>query len=232
MKIEDAIIRVVDCETTGLDPKEHKVVEIACVDMSYKDGILNSTSQLINPKCDIPISAMAVHHITKDMVKEAPDMNDIWPNLKTGSFHAFAAHNAKFDFSFLDAELPKICSLRLAKHLWPNLESHTNQYLRYYLGAEVDPNIPIHRALGDATVTAEVLRRMLGIAVNEHGISEVEELISWIEKPVLLGTCMFGSKHRGEKWADVPKSYLRWMKEKVTDMDEDTAHTVEYYLSV
>lgn len=231
MKIKDAVIRVVDCETTGLEPKEHKVTEIACVDMNYDNGIISSTSSLINPEREIPITAMVIHHITDEMVKDAPKIEMVWPSMQEGNIHVMAAHNAKYDFSFLKTDKPILCSLRLARHLWPDLESHSNQYLRYYLKVKVNPEIPIHRALGDATITALILQKMMKIVVTEKGIDDIDALIKWIEEPVLLNICRFGNKHKGQKWSDVPRDYLQWMKEKVNDMDIDTGYTVDYYLN-
>lgn len=231
MKIEDALIRVVDCETTGIDPKEHRVIEVAYADLDYKMGIIGSGSSLIDPEMEIPISSMVVHHITNKMVKGAPKLEEVWPNFKEGNFHAMAAHNAQFDFAFLKTEMPAICTLRLARHLWPGLESYKNQYMRYYLGIEeVDSDVPMHRAMGDTTVTALILQKMLKLAVEEKGIGDLEELIEWANAPVLMETCRFG-KHYGKKWSEIPIDYLQWMKTNNVRMDDgDIAHTIEHYL--
>lgn len=233
MRIEDTLIRVIDCETTGIDPAEHRVIEVAYADLDYNRGIIGSGSSLVNPGMEIPISSMVVHHITNRMVEGAPSLEDVWPKMREGEFHAMAAHNAEFDFAFLETDAPKLCTLRLSRHLWPNLESHSNQYLRYYLGIdEVGADVPMHRAMGDAAVTALIMRKMLKIAVEERGISSLEKLIEWSSKPVLLETCGFGM-HKGSKWSEVPKSYLRWMKDKDVRMDDvDMAHTVEHYLNI
>jgi exodeoxyribonuclease X len=233
LEIKDAVFRVVDCETTGTNPEEDRVIEVASVDINYAGEILGSSSSLINPGREIPIRSMVVHHITNRMVEGAPKLEDVWPKLREGSFHAMAAHNAQFDFAFLETDSPKLCTLRLARHLWPELESHSNQYLRYYLGIEeVGADVPMHRAVGDATVTALAMRKMLKIAVEEKGMGSLEKLIEWSNGPVLLDKCWFG-KHRGSKWGDVPKDYLRWMRANNVRMDDaDIAHTVEHYLNM
>ncbi len=200
------------------------------MDLNYSEGILDSKCSLINPEMEIPIASMAVHHITNEMVKEAPKMEDVWPSFQEGEFQAMAAHNAQFDFSFLKTEMPTLCTFRLARHLWPELESHKNQHLRYYLKVDVDSDMPMHRALGDATVSALALQKMLKIAIEEKEVNELEGLIKWIQEPVLLNTCWFG-KHRGQKWAGVPIDYLQWMKKNNVQMDDvDIAHTVNHYL--
>lgn len=233
--IKDAIFRVADCETTGFDPKEHRVVEVATVDLTLADGIIDGATSLVNPMMQIPIDVMAIHHITNEMVAESPFFDTIWPMIRDGGVNgeniaAFVAHNAEFDFSFLPVvNLNKLCTLRVARHFWPDIDQHKNQYLRYYLGIKVNPDMAIHRALGDATITALNLQVMLKVATEEKGFVNVEDLIEFTERPVLLKTCRFGKKHYGDKWADLPKSYLTWMKGNVTDMDIDTAHTVDFY---
>jgi len=88
----------------------------------------------------------------------------------------------------------------------------------------------MHRAMGDTTVTALILQKMLRIAVEEKGIGDLERLIEWANEPVLLETCRFG-KHYGQKWSEVPTDYLQWMKTNNVRMeDRDIARTVEHYL--
>lgn len=237
-KITESIIRVADCETTGFDPKEHRVVEIACCDVTLADGIIDGATSLVNPEREIPIDVKAIHHITEEMVAGAPLFDAIWPSLREGGDHgseiaAFCAHNAEFDFAFLPVDThPKLCTLRVARHFWPDIEQHKNQYLRYYLGVKVNPDMVTHRALGDATVTALNLQVMLKVAVEEKGFVNIEDLIEFTNRPVLLKTCRFGKAHYDKKWSEVPKSYLAWMKQNVNDMDIDTAHTVAHYSKI
>ena len=90
--------------------------------------------------------------------------------MKPGSL--LAAHNAEFERGFLQRVMPGwvndhswICTLRCARHAWPELPSHANQFLRYHL--ELEPalrNCPRHaphRALGDTIVTAHLLLKLL-----------------------------------------------------------------------
>jgi len=207
--------RVIDIETTGLDPENDKIVEIAYTDVV--DGVISGTySQLINPGISIPYSASAINHITDSDVADAPLIDDIdWDRYKS---HLFVAHNAPFDSGFIKRYVGGdwICTKRCAQHVWPDLDSYSNQALRYYLGIDVkgDP----HRAAFDTMVTAGILLRILA----EHE----GDLVELSNTPVMQKTVRFG-QYRGQDWADVPKDYLRWMKSKGSDgWDEDTWYTI------
>jgi exodeoxyribonuclease X len=208
--------RVIDIETTGLDPEKDKIVEIAYTDVV--DGTIHGTySQMINPGVPIPHSASAINHITDSDVVDALTIDDIdWDKYKS---HLFVAHNAPFDSSFIKRYIGGdwICTKRCAQHVWPDLESYSNQALRYFLGIKVkgDP----HRAAFDTVVTANILLRIL----DEYD----GDLVELSNTPVKQKTVRFG-QHRGQAWVDVPTDYLRWMKSKGPDgWDEDTWFTVE-----
>src|SRR5262245_13381382 len=97
------IIRIVDLETTGLEPND-EVVEIAAVDLDCDTGEISAFgSQIIRPRNPIPPLASAVHHITDDDVADAPLWEDAWPQFINRDHRvvAFAAHNVSFDSRWL-----------------------------------------------------------------------------------------------------------------------------------
>lgn len=241
MLIRDTIFHVLDFETTGLDPLTDRVVEMAVVPCSVGNGVacLPVQSRLFNPGFPIPPAASAIHHITDSDVDGLPLFDTFDMAAVGGPNDAFAAHNADFDMGFIQGKTirPVICTMRLAKKLWPDLESYSNQYLRYFLKLSLPLEIKamsMHRALPDALVTAHLLlrelREVIALARNPDEAT-VEKLVAWIAEPILLTTVRFG-KHKGEKWADVPKSYLRWILEKMDDADSDLIHTTEHHLGL
>lgn len=224
---------VLDTETTGLDPREGaELVELAAV---VSEPLEDETeppifSELIRPERPIPPAAMAVHHITPDMVSSARDpalvVQDCAAQLRLGGSTFLVAHNARFDRQFLAAiPGPWICTWRCALHLWPEMESHSNQYLRYALGL-MDVGAPAtlhpHRALYDVLTTQAILREML----RGNSLGHLYDLTS---RPAVLHTCRFG-KYRGRLWQDVPRDYMQWCLRQ-EDMDEDVHHTCRHWLS-
>ncbi|BDU72062.1 exonuclease domain-containing protein [Mesoterricola silvestris] len=235
MSFGDLTYLVVDTETTGLNPPADKVVSVAGVWVRAGQGPFRRESFLVDPGIPIPPEASAIHHIVDRHVAGAPALGEVLPVFQKDDFDAYVAHNAAFDFGFLPrAGRPVLCTMRLARKVWPKLSKYSNQYLRYFLQLEVTEaeGLPAHEALADALVTSRLLLKELAwLQENpQPGVETIQDLIAWAEAPNLLETCQFGSKHRGVPWARVPKDYLAWMKREVKDMDPDLRHTVEHYL--
>lgn len=243
----DVRFGVVDFETTGFDPQKDRPCSFAAVLQTLAPGPREHYYCMMNPGIPIPPEASAVHHITGRMVENAPTpeqaMAHWWDNEPTSRCDVLVAHNAEFDSRFMEAvapgraSVPWLCTMRLAKKMWPDDAHSNNQYLRYRHNVQVvlPEGLTAHNALYDAIVTAGVLRMALDEYLSrcaEPGLVDILHIIDWTKEPMLLGTCRFGSKHYGEPWKEVPRSYLRWMMDKVEDMDVDTRHTVMHYLGV
>lgn len=217
-------IAVVDTETTGLDPEAGSIVELAVVTVPS----MRIYHSLVSPEHPIEIQAMAIHHITERMIMSAPKIEKAIADCFLNLADVIVAHSAGFDKGFLRIDKPWVCTWRCARQIWPDAPGYSNQILRYWLpdlDEEVCRNreimaLPPHRAAPDAWVTAHILKRML----KEHSI---DDLIEMTPKPILMKIVSFG-KHRGEKWEDVPKRYLRWMIEQ--DFDDDTKFTAKHHL--
>lgn len=202
------LIRVCDGETTGLDdPAE--LVEIGWTDVRHDGEAWAITSgphsMLVNPCMPITYPAMAVHHITEDMVRFAKSADEARQIVAHGA-DILCAHNAAFDARFVrDHGLPWICTFKAARTLWPDLQGHGNGSIRYERGLcpHDDRALPSHRAGPDTWVTAHILLELLKEA-------SVERLIEITENPVLLRTVDFG-EHSGKPWSEVPEKYLHWI---------------------
>ena len=231
------MIYVLDVETTGLDPKVDRVVELAVASVDpTSSAVVPIYEGFVDPGIPIPAEASAVHHITDDMVSGYPTFtNEVPPLLaridptlladpKT-SGAIFVAHNAPFDRDFLDGLIPAdrwIDTCRIAKHFYPDAPGYSNQVLRYWLGLKIDITNP-HRAMDDVRVTAKLfLHELTGDGLGGESIDRMLELS---QTPVLLKTVTFG-KHKGDLWRDVDRGYLSWASRQEWD-DSDIAWTVK-----
>ena len=232
------IVRIVDVETCGLPPDNAQVCEVATVDLVLADANVwtrgRMWSSLVNPGRPIPPEASAIHHIVDDMVKDAPTLDQlaetIWaPDGDHGLPDFFAAHEARFEKECLKAvgDSKWICTRKAPMTAWPDAPNHKNQTLRYWLGLKL-ANAALaepHRALGDAYVTAAILRRLLigaGLVVDD--------LVTISANPVLLPRLTFG-EHAMKPMAEVPLSYLDWIVNKSRGpWDEDILYTARKYL--
>lgn len=182
---------VVDVETTGGQPwGVDRVTEVAAV---YVDGdrVEVAFESLINPGRPIPWHITRLTGISDAMVREAPRFEDI-----AGEFAAhlvgrvFVAHNARFDFGFLDAEFSRVaptplgslvtgqlCTVRLARRLLSHLPRRNLDAVSAHYGVSISDR---HRASGDALATAQVLRGLLRDASHRgvHTWGDLDALLS------------------------------------------------------
>jgi DNA polymerase III subunit epsilon len=164
---------VFDTETTGLDPRDgHKVVEIGCIELM--DGVQTGRTfhHYLDPERDIPAETTEIHGITNEQVRGKPTFGQI-----ADAFLAFigdapmVAHNAEFDFRFVNAELENIGraplssarmvdTVKIAKRLYPGARLSLDA-LCSRLGIDTSARVK-HGALIDSQILAEVYMEMLG----------------------------------------------------------------------
>jgi len=101
---------IFDTETTGLDPKTgDRMVEIGCVEMIGRVETGRTFHAYYNPERDMPPAAEAVHGLSREFLSGKPLFNDTFADLIEFLGEApLVAHNAGFDFGFLNAELERI----------------------------------------------------------------------------------------------------------------------------
>jgi len=235
-----------DTETTGNTEKD-----ILC-QLAYKNYVKQSGEEetytsLFNPLMKIPPEASAVHHITNKMVKnassfkESPDYKKI-KSLFEDDNTIVVAHNAPFDLMILKKEdiIPKrfICTLRLSRYLDPEekIEKYNLQYLRYFLGIEVEASA--HDALGDVLVLEKLFERLENKLSEKENLGEketIEKMLEVSSHPSIFKSIKFG-KHNGKNIEEILKtdrSYLEWLLAQKIDsdqIDEDWIYTLKHYL--
>jgi len=200
-----------DTETTGTKPKTDAIIEIAAFDPERD----KTFSTLINPQKPIPEEATRVHHITDDMVKDAPPFSEVDPNFVQfceGDVVLIAHNNEGFDKHFLIHEfernglnLPPFTffdTLLWARRYRPDLPRHTLQALREVYGIEANT---AHRALDDVIILHKVYLAL----VDDLTIEQALEALS---KPKTQHTMPFG-KHKGTPLSTLPKSYISWLSQ-------------------
>ncbi|HWA16907.1 MAG TPA: 3'-5' exonuclease [Gemmatimonadales bacterium] len=181
--IETCSFAVVDCETTGSRAQtSDRITEVAIVVVhgARREMVFES---LVNPGFSIPWRVAQLTGINDAMVRRAPLFDDIADQVVTAlAGRVFVAHNARFDWAFLSAEIRRakshrlagshLCTVRLAKRLLPGLESGSLDALSWHFGLE---NPARHRAGGDAMATAQLLERLILIA-REQGARTLADL--------------------------------------------------------
>ncbi len=224
--LSQATFAVIDVETTGLHPRNDRVVEIACV--RVKGGrVRERFASLVNPHRRIPPAASAIHGIFDGDVARAPALRTLRPRIAALTNDAVVvAHNARFDLSFLPfiADRPTLCTLQLARRL-VDAPNYRNEMLREFLQLETArPLGTAHRAAADAEVTAALLLELLRRYRRCSHRSTLSAVLQTLARPKHLDRFAFGM-HRGIPVRQVPSSYLRWIAEADFTNWPDVRHT-------
>lgn len=154
---------VVDVETTGGTGEQDRITEIAIVKVQH-GAVIGSYSSLVYPQRQIPTFITRLTGISQAMVATAPCFHEIAEEvMQQLAGCIFVAHNVRFDYGFVRAELqragfslqlPQLCTVVESRRYFPGLKS----YGLAALTAHFDINLTTHhRALADATATAELL---------------------------------------------------------------------------
>lgn len=164
---------VLDTETTGLDPATgDRVIEVAAVELVNLLPTGNSFHRLIDPQRDIPADATRIHGFTNADLAGKPRFADIAADLLAFlDDDPVIAHNAAFDFGFLDAELDRcgqpridrarmVDSLAIAKRRYPGMPNSLDALCRR-LGID-NTMRTAHNAVLDCTLLAQVYLELMG----------------------------------------------------------------------
>ena len=162
-----------DTETTGLDPLTgDRVIEVACLELVRELPTGAVFHALIHPDRDIPDEAVRIHGITLDRLRDRPRFHSVATDLIAFLGDGkLIAHNAAFDFGFLDAEFARcghpplhrsrmIDTLVLAKTRFPGLPNSLDALCRRF-GVDLSERTS-HNALLDCRLLAEVYIELTG----------------------------------------------------------------------
>lgn len=215
---------IIDTETAGLDPK-NGVVEIAIIEINDNFETIATHHSLIDPEGPISPSASGVHGIVDADVLDSPTLRQFFDTDAMRGYREedliVIGHNVGFDIRFLADELrgnlTQICTLRIARKLFPDAENHKLQTLRYAFGLQAGE---AHSALGDTTLCQNLLHR----AIEEMGGASIEDLVAFSAAPIQVHKMAFG-KHKGLALNDLPGGYLAWLLKQ--DIDEDLRHSLQ-----
>jgi DNA polymerase-3 subunit epsilon len=108
---------IFDTETTGLDPATgDRMVEIGCIEMVNRVATGATFHAWFNPERDMPAEAERVHGLSAAFLADKPMFRDRAAELLGFLGDSpLVAHNAQFDFGFLNSELTA-CGLAVVDH--------------------------------------------------------------------------------------------------------------------
>lgn len=160
---------VLDVETTGLDCRKDKIVEIGIVKVTNNE-VIDSLSTYVNPEMHIPSNASEIHGIKDADVQDAPTYTDIADLVfELLNNQTVIGHNVTFDLNFIqflldcrsdrDADLviDYIDTWDYARRVVKGVENYKLQTLLTFYG--IDPG-DAHRAYDDALATLQLFNSL------------------------------------------------------------------------
>lgn len=164
---------VFDTETTGLNPASgDRIVEIGCVEMFNRVETGRHFHAYFNPERAMPSDAEAVHGLTSIFLSDKPGFTELADELlEFLEDSPLIAHNASFDFGFLNFELERcgrphvslsrmVDTLTLARTRHPGAK-HSLDALCMRFGIDRSHRVK-HGALLDAQLLAQVYVELTG----------------------------------------------------------------------
>lgn len=210
----------IDCETTGLDAQQDKIIEVAAVHFTL-DQTFASCEYLVDPQCSIPDASIAIHHITQEMVTGKPLISQVLPEiLEVIGNRIIIGHGVGFDIEVLALAAdkagipckirknPVLDTLRMARHYGDSPVNSLEQ-LRRHFNIEQEG---AHRAMNDVVVNMGVFKYLA------RRFRTTQQLFDTLSKPILMKTMPLGP-HKGRLMKDVPLPYLLWAAHKDFDGD-------------
>jgi DNA polymerase III epsilon subunit family exonuclease len=173
---------VLDVEAIGARALPARIIEIGAYRLR-SGKIIDEFQTLINPGIPLPRFISALTGITDEMLVSAPrfaNMVGAWLDFSGDA--VLVAHNSTFDMPLLNQEIARVfpgcrtrnaelCTVKLARRIMPNLDSHNLDALAEHFGFEIPER---HRAAGDARATAQIMLRLLD-RLEAHGVRTLTE---------------------------------------------------------
>ncbi len=192
---------VLDTETTGISPKEHRIIEIGCVELIDREQTDHHFQEYLQPDREIEAEAIKVHGISNEFLLDKPRFGDIVDQFIDYVKGAeLIIHNAPFDVGFLNMEFAKagkkygkledICTITdtlvMARKKHPKQRNSLDALCkRYFIDNSARTK---HGALLDSEILAEVYLAMTGgqkelnFASNDGISTELVEKIRRLDK--------------------------------------------------
>ena len=215
-----------DCETTGLEPKTDRIIEVAVTKFTFSET-LETYETLIDPETPISEISMSIHHITPEMVQGKPKIEEVLPKvISMIDTHIIIGHGIQLDIAFLQESAKRfdiathfeklifIDTLRLAR-LYGESPTNSLEKLRQHFNIAEEG---AHRAMSDVTVNIHVFKYLT------KSFKTTEELLERLKKPILMKTMPLG-KYKGRTFNEIPLEYLKWAIRG--DFDQDLIFSIK-----
>lgn len=199
---------IFDTETN--DSTNPEIIEAAWLQLADPESLraVEMFHMRYRPERPITLGAMAVHHIMdEDLVDCPPSATFALPD----DCEYLIGHNIDFDWQAAGspAHVKRICTLALARRLWPEADSHSQSALLYLVDRQ---NARVRlRGAHSAAADVENCHLLLTVIVDKLGGVASWDHLWHISEAARVPTVMPFGKHKGMPIAEVPADYKAWL---------------------
>ncbi len=195
-RLDDDLARdyvALDLETTGLNSRTDRIIEIGAVRYSRDGEITDRFSTMVDPGMHIPEESTLIHGITDGMVAGAPTIEQIMPQfMEFVGDSILIAHNARFDISFIERDFKRlnlpwndpvyVDTCELARRLLTSgMRNYKLDTVAEALGVELDNH---HRAMDDAKCCGDIFMRLIAKLEESGNYSQLPGIAKMNNLPV------------------------------------------------
>lgn len=208
---------ILDTETTGFRADDGTPAE--CVELAYRNPVTRHLFlQRYKPSRPMQWGAIAVHHILPEELESCPPSTQALVDAPV-QYTYWIGHNIDYDWEILGSppKVRRICTLALARSVWPQLDSHSQTAMMYFLeGANQQTRARLrlaHSAETDIDSCEILLEALIG-QLNPESLDALWQLSEEARIPKVM---TFG-KFKGQPISAVDRGYASWyVKQPDTD---------------
>lgn len=214
-------IGILDTETTGLNPDEDQVIQVAWLDLQT----LEIKNHYFRPTVPIKFGAMAVHHITENDLKYKPLVGgDEYQAVinELNQYDYFIGHNPDFDIQMLGLDTKSIDTLAMARKLIET-DSYTQTALMYKLFGDKAFELVLnaHRADTDIQNNLKLFKRLLKLGnLQNHSPSTLFEYSEMAKIPTVFTFGKYKDKTYKFVAENDPQYFSWWIEKSETKPDQ------------
>ena len=192
------------------------------------DGVLTSSNMgqpegYYKPSEPIQYGAMAVHHILdEDLVDCIPSSSFRLPRIHGCDVEYIIGHQVDADIKAVErtgqvVAAKGICTLAMARYLWPEADSHTLAAMTYRVAKDKIKARQLLRHAHSAMADCEATAILLQAIIDMQQITSIEELYQFSEE-CRIPKFMYRGPHKGKPISELSNRDLQhWLKEAQSD---------------
>jgi len=198
---------ILDVETASLETNE--VIQLAWFELSDRRS---GDIRFYKPSGKISLGALATHHIIPSVLEGCDPSSKAASDVPACEY--VIGHNIDYDAEALGGMtgVKRICTLAMARCVWPDLDCHKLGALPYYVRGANEQTRNLLRDAHNAVVDAKITEYVFHALIADAGLPEGdwEAIYAFSEQARIPKVMTFG-KHRGERICDIPADYKRWL---------------------